>query len=198
MKVVNFKLTEIKPYENNPRDNARAISKVAESIRQFGFKVPIIVDKDNVIITGHTRYLASQELGLEEVPVIVAEDLTEEKVKAFRLADNKVSEYSTWNDDLLKVELEDLIDLDFDINSIGFSEIELMELTEDIEAEEYDNEEIEDYVEQAEEKLKAVNIVVSCFDEEEQEWIRTLFRESSEIRRLYKARDIMERYGENN
>ena len=73
-----------------------------------------------------------------------------------------------------------------------------MELTEDIEAEEYDNEEIEDYVEQAEEKLKAVNIVVSCFDEEEQEWIRTLFRESSEIRRLYKARDIMERYGENN
>ena len=198
MKVVNFKLTEIKPYENNPRDNARAISKVAESIRQFGFKVPIVVDKDNVIITGHTRYLASQELGLEEVPVIVAEDLTEEKVKAFRLADNKVSEYSTWNDDLLKVELEDLIDLDFDINSIGFSEIELMELTEDIEAEEYDNEEIEDYVEQAEEKLKAVNIVVSCFDEEEQEWIRTLFRESSEIRRLYKARDIMERYGENN
>ena len=91
MKVVNFKLTEIKPYENNPRDNARAISKVAESIRQFGFKVPIIVDKDNVLITGHTRYLASQELGLEEVPVIVAEDLTEEKVKAFRLADNKVS-----------------------------------------------------------------------------------------------------------
>jgi len=121
MKIVNKKIEELIPYENNPRFNDDAVEYVANSIKQFGFKVPIIVDKNNVIIAGHTRYKASIELGLEEVPTIVADDLTEEQIKAFRLADNKVSEKSSWNFELLDEELEDL---DIDMEQYGFDKIE--------------------------------------------------------------------------
>ena len=105
MKIINKKIKEIKPYENNPRKNDEAVKYVAESIKQFGFKVPIVVDKDNVIVAGHTRYKASQELGLEEVPCIVADDLNEEQIKAYRLADNKVSEKAEWDLDILNDEI---------------------------------------------------------------------------------------------
>ncbi len=92
MKIEYKKIDDLKPYENNPRFNDDAVEYVANSIKEFGFKVPIVIDKDNVIVAGHTRYKASMELGLEEVPCIVADDLTDEQVKAFRLADNKVGE----------------------------------------------------------------------------------------------------------
>ena len=105
MNIVEKKLKEIKPYEKNARKNDDAVKYVAESIKQFGFKVPIVIDKDNVIVAGHTRYKASKELGLETVPCIVADDLTEEQIKAYRLADNKVSEFSEWDFDLLGEEL---------------------------------------------------------------------------------------------
>lgn len=108
MEILNLKVDEIVPYENNPRNNDGAVEYVAESIKQFGFKVPIVIDKDNVIVTGHTRHKASKLLGLETVPCIKADDLTEEQIKAFRLADNKVSEYSTWDIPLLTEELADL------------------------------------------------------------------------------------------
>ena len=117
LKIVNKKVDELIPYENNPRYNDETVEYVANSIREFGFKVPIIVDKNNVIVAGHTRYKASLELGLEEVPTIVADDLTEEQVKAFRLADNKVSEKSSWNFELLDEELENL---DIDMSYFGF------------------------------------------------------------------------------
>ena len=84
------------PYEKNPRKNDDAVKYVAESIQQFGFKVPIVIDTNGVIIAGHTRYKASKKLGLKEVPCIIADDLTEEQIKAYRLADNKVSELSEW------------------------------------------------------------------------------------------------------
>ena len=90
MEIINKKLTELIPYKNNPRKNDEAVKYVANSIKEFGFKVPIVIDKDNVIVAGHTRYKASQQLGLKEVPCIVADDLTEDQVYAFRLADNKV------------------------------------------------------------------------------------------------------------
>lgn len=92
MDVIMKKVQDIRPYENNPRKNDDAVKYVAESIRQFGFKVPIIIDKEGVIVAGHTRYKASLKLGLEEVPCIIADDLTPEQVKAFRLADNKTAE----------------------------------------------------------------------------------------------------------
>ena len=92
MEFVDKKLSEITPYKNNPRNNDEAVGPVAESIKEFGFKVPIVVDKNGEIVNGHTRYKAAQKLGLETVPVIVADDLSEEQIKAFRLADNKVGE----------------------------------------------------------------------------------------------------------
>ena len=93
MKILNLKTEQLIPYVNNPRNNQNSIDKVASSIKEFGFKVPIVVDKDHVVVTGHTRLLASKKLGIEEVPCIIAEDLTPAQIKAFRLADNKVSEF---------------------------------------------------------------------------------------------------------
>ena len=112
MEIINKKIEDLKPYENNPRFNDDAVEYVAKSIKEFGFKVPMIIDKDNVIVAGHTRYKAAMELGLKEVPCIVADDLTPEQVKAFRLADNKVSDYSIWNNVALLEELDALKDLD--------------------------------------------------------------------------------------
>lgn len=127
MKIKMVRVDDLKPYENNPRFNDDAVEYVKNSISEFGFKVPMVIDKDNVIVAGHTRYKASLELGLEEVPCIVADDLTEEQIKAFRLADNKVSEKADWNLDLLEMELEDL---DLDMSGFGFDELD--KATEDI------------------------------------------------------------------
>lgn len=98
----------IKNYENNPRHNDNAVDAVAESIKQFGFKVPIIIDKDNIIVAGHTRLKAAKKLGLKTVPCIVADDLTPEQVKAFRLADNKTNELAEWDFAKLELELSEL------------------------------------------------------------------------------------------
>lgn len=114
MEIIVKKIEELTPYEKNPRKNDSAVDYVAKSIKEFGFKVPIVIDKDGIIIAGHTRYKASKKLGLKEVPCIVADDLTEEQVKAFRLADNKVSEKAKWNDKLLEEELSDIFNIDME------------------------------------------------------------------------------------
>lgn len=119
MNILDMNIKDLKPYEKNPRKNENAVEYVANSIKEFGFKVPIVVDKNNVIVAGHTRYKAAKKLGLKEVPVIIADDLTEEQVKAFRLADNKVGELATWDADLLGEELSDILDLDME--DFGFS-----------------------------------------------------------------------------
>lgn len=130
MQLINKKISDLKEYENNPRNNSQAVEAVANSIKEFGFKVPIIVDNDNSIIAGHTRYKAAISLGLEEVPCIVASDLTDEQVKAFRLADNKVGEIATWNLDMLKEELSNINGLDMSL--FGFEEeLPLDEVYED-------------------------------------------------------------------
>jgi hypothetical protein len=120
IQTVMKKLSDIHPYENNPRNNKVAVDKVIRSIQQFGFKVPIIIDNDGTIVTGHTRYLASKKLGLKEVPCILADDLTPEQIKAYRLVDNKVSEYATWDVQMLQKELKDLED--FDLSEYDFDE----------------------------------------------------------------------------
>ena len=124
MEIKELKLKDIIPYEKNPRKNDEAVKYVAESIKQFGFKVPIVIDKDNVIVAGHTRYKASKKLGLESVPCVVADDLNEEQIKAFRLADNKVSEKAEWDFDLLTEELDGILDID--MSFLGF-EINVLE-----------------------------------------------------------------------
>ena len=133
MDVIEKKLKDIKPYEKNPRKNDNAIDAVASSISQFGFKNPIVIDGNNVIICGHTRYKAAKKLGLDVVPCVVADDLTEEQIKAYRLADNKVSELAEWDIDLLSEELDGIFDID--MSDFGFDLSEEEEETEVIEDE---------------------------------------------------------------
>ena len=111
-----MKLSEIHPYEKNPRFNDDAVEAVANSIKEFGFRSPIVVDKDHIIICGHTRFKAAQSLGLEEVPVVIAADLTPEQVQAYRIADNKTGEIAEWNHDLLPLEIKELQEANFDLS----------------------------------------------------------------------------------
>ena len=120
MQVELRNINKIKPYEKNPRINDGAVEAVANSIREFGWHSPIVVDKDGIIICGHTRLKAAQHLGLEQVPVHVATDLSPEKVKAYRIADNKTGEIAEWDFDLLPIELSELQDMDFDLSLLGF------------------------------------------------------------------------------
>ena len=130
MQIVEKELSWLKPYANNPRDNESAVEPVAKSIKEFGFKVPIVATSDGEIINGHTRFQASKLLGLEKVPVIIADDLTDEQIKAFRLADNKTGEIADWNESLLIKELKELDDLDYDMGQFGF-ELDLDDADED-------------------------------------------------------------------
>lgn len=136
MDIVLKKLTDIRPYEKNPRKNDEAVKYVAESIKEFGFKVPIVIDKDGVIVAGHTRYKAAKKLNLKEVPCIVADDLTDEQIKAFRLADNKVAEKAEWDFELLGDELDDLFT--FDMTLFGFDEFAEDEEPAEIVEDDYD------------------------------------------------------------
>ena len=128
MQVIEKELSWLKPYANNPRDNESAVEPVAKSIKEFGFKGPIVATSDGEVINGHTRFKASKLLGLEKVPVIIADDLTDEQIKAFRLADNKVSEFSKWNEDKLRDELKQL---EMDMAEFGFEFAELTEILEE-------------------------------------------------------------------
>ncbi len=128
-------LADVRPYPNNPRHNDEAVAAVAASIREFGFRQPIVVDEIGTIIVGHTRFKAAQLLGLETVPVHVAAGLSPAQVRAYRLADNQTAGLSSWDDDLLVRELLALKDLDFDLSLTGFSEVDLGELLADPPAE---------------------------------------------------------------
>lgn len=124
MKIVEKSIDEIYPYENNPRFNERAVEPLAKSIARFGFKQPIVIDKNNVIVCGHTRLKAARKIGLKTVPCVVADDLTEKQIKAYRLADNKIAELSTWNKEFLDIELEDIAD-DEDMLDFGFADVNI-------------------------------------------------------------------------
>ncbi len=125
MKIELRPLAAIKPYEKNPRLNDAAVDAVAESIRRFGFRQPIVVDSDGVIVCGHTRWTAAQKLGLEKVPVHVARDLTPQQIRAYRIADNKTAELAEWNLELLPIELAELEGADIDWSLLGFDRDEL-------------------------------------------------------------------------
>lgn len=138
MQIISKRIEELREYENNPRHNDGAVEAVAASIREFGFKVPIVIDSDNVIIAGHTRKKAAEKIGLAEVPCIVADDLTPEQVRAFRLADNKVSEFATWDFGKLELELAELSEMD--MTAFGFDipdeEVNIDDFFEDAEPKE--------------------------------------------------------------
>ena len=118
MKIIEMRIKDLVPYENNPRRNEKAVDAVANSIKEFGFQNPIIIDKNNVIISGHTRRLAAIRLGLDKVPCCIAEDLTEEQIRAFRLADNRVASFATWDEDKLKQEIANILEID--LSEFGF------------------------------------------------------------------------------
>lgn len=144
MQVKTVSIDQIKPYENNPRNNDDAVDAVANSIKEFGWQQPIVVDNGGVIIAGHTRYKAAKRLKLKEVPIVVADNLTEEQVNAYRLADNKSGELATWNDDELQEELDKILDID--MTDFGF----------DLETELEDDEAIDDdYEEEVPEEPKS-------------------------------------------
>ena len=119
MKIIEKNINELTPYENNPRKNDKSVDYVANSISQFGFKVPIVINSNGVIVAGHTRYKAAVKLKMDSVPCIIADDLSEEQIKAFRLADNKVGEFSEWDFNFLNGELDEILDID--MSDFGFN-----------------------------------------------------------------------------
>ena len=165
MNIVEKHLGDLKPYENNPRKNETAVPYVAESIKRYGFKNPIIIDKDGVIVAGHTRYLASIKLGLDTVPCIIADDLTEGEIKEFRLVDNKTSEFAGWDFDMLADELQEL---DFDAEAFGF------ELPDNNGGEPDETEPSFNYCEQ-------YGVIVMCDNEREQEAVYNELTESGYV-----------------
>lgn len=173
MTIVDKKLTELKPYEKNPRHNKEAIKGVANSIKEFGFKVPIVIDKNNVIVAGHTRYQASLELGLETVPCIIADDLTPKQIKAFRLADNKTAEKSYWDFDLLNQELAD-IGVDIDMTLFDFRPpvdvLDDEDESDDFEDDEEDDDSDADDADDGQPSFRITYEIVFNTEEEQSRW----------------------------
>jgi len=130
--IHDIDVNSIKLYKNNPRNNDKAVDAVAKSIKQFGFKVPLVIDQDNEIVCGHTRLKAAMQLGIQNVPCLIADDLTEEQIKAFRIADNKTAEFAEWDDELLAKELEELKLADFDLSLTAFDLSECERLLDSI------------------------------------------------------------------
>jgi len=134
MKVELLDLKKLVPYARNPRITAHAVDKVAASIKEFGFRQPIVVDSEMVIIAGHVRYQAAQKLGLKKVPVHVADGLSAEQVKAYRIADNRTGEDAQWDNEMLSLELADLDNMQFDKAVLGFEAAELEQLQKSLES----------------------------------------------------------------
>lgn len=174
LEITYRKIDEIKPYENNPRVNEGAVGKVAASIEEFGFKNPIIIDGNNTIIAGHTRYKAAISLELEKVPTIKVENLTKEQARAFRIADNRTTDSAFWDDELLnEIILELKTEMNYDLTDFGFEAIE----EEDIFEEEYDD------AEEAEEKPHEVIII--CMNDDEIESAKEMFGFEKEGQKLH-------------
>ena len=129
MQIKLAEISNIKPYENNPRKlSEQAIKKVAMSLKEYGFRQPIVVDKNMVIVAGHTRYRASKKLGLKQVPISVIYNLSEEQINAYRIADNRTAEESEWDNELLKMEIKELEAKDFKLDLLGFNEDQLNDI----------------------------------------------------------------------
>lgn len=129
--IIEKKIDELTPYANNPRNNTGAVDAVAASLQEFGWKQPVVIDKSGVIIAGHTRIKAAEKLGLETAPCIIADDLTEEQVRAYRLADNKTAELADWNFQLLDEELAEIGSIDMSAFGFDLTEPESIDEIED-------------------------------------------------------------------
>lgn len=168
MKINEVNVDKLVPYANNPRLNEHTVNDLVKSIREFGFNQPIAVDKDYVIITGHARYKASLVMGLEKVPVVVLDNLTDEQVKGYRLADNKVGEKSAWHVNKLE---QELMDLSVDMAQFGFEDLKGQLDGLDFDMDESDSGEDMDVLEGVEDEPRGYSITyeLSFKDEAEQE-----------------------------
>lgn len=191
MQIEMMNIDEIKPYEKNPRYNDNAIKAVAKSIKEFGFNVPIVIDKNNVIICGHTRYKASKLLGLDKVPVIKADDLSSAKAKAFRIADNKTSELASWDFDKLK---DELLTIDSsDMLDFGFTESELdieLEMPAEIMPEDFN--EFNDFND------KSGRMIITYSTTLEEKWLKSKVKEEGILKDYYKISQIFKKQEEEN
>jgi ParB-like chromosome segregation protein Spo0J len=160
-KLEEWPIENLIEYDRNPRKNDHAVDRMAAAIREFGFKVPIVAKSDGTVVDGHLRLKAAKKLKLENVPVLLADDLSDAQIKAFRLSVNKMSELAEWDDELLRLELEDLKYLDFDIDLTGFDALDLEGLLEDEPVGSSQNTGI-DYKEQ-------FSIIVECTSQQNQE-----------------------------
>ena len=160
--IVYKNIDDLIPYVNNPKQHSEEqIKKIASSIIEFGFKVPIIIDRNNVIIAGHGRYEAAKKIGLKEVPVIIADDLTPAQVKAFRIADNKVTE-SDWDLESLATELTQLKEFNYDLELTGFDEEEVQSLIDDLAIDDFFEEKPHDSVSEKEDKDTTTVVCPQC------------------------------------
>ena len=173
MRIKNIPIAQLKPYGRNPRHNENAIQGVAESLKEFGWRQPIVAKSSGEIVVGHTRYEAAKILGFEKVPVVNADDLSAAQVKAYRIADNKTGEAASWDDELLKLELDDLQALDFDLALTGFESGEISSL--------YDSKnkmQAPGDAETEEDFKEIFHVIAECKSEEEQLKVLALLEEN--------------------
>jgi len=180
MEIKSIETNKILPYINNPRKNLN-VDKVASSIKEFGFQQPIVIDKNNTIIVGHTRFEAAKKLGLKEVPVQVA-DLTETQAKAYRIADNRLNEDASWDTKLLNLEFNDLLSKEYNLDLLGFTNDEVDNLF--LKTDEESDKEINENIDLAEENLSDVKMIQLFFNQENE----AKFREA--VDKISKANNI--------
>lgn len=201
MNIHNIQIERIKPYGRNPRKNDQAVDAVAASIQEFGFRVPLLIDKNNVIVAGHTRYKAAKKLGMNELPCIIADDLTPTQVKAYRIMDNKATEMAKWDEALLNQEFESLIASGFDLNKTGFATYEIEFITGDMlddgfdtpfgketHQEQSDNNGYHDH--DKHEFNNQFAVVISCKNEEEKQAMASILGLTGELKEKYTMEEI--------
>lgn len=185
-----IKVSELKPYENNvKKHDEKQIDLIIESIKQFGFRQNLVVDKDNVVVVGHGRLLAAEKMGLEEVPCIKADDLTDEQIKALRIADNKISEKGIWDNDALAEELK-AIGESINMTELGFGEFELNILMGDFEPEPFKEEEIKEFGGREDDFLAKKRIIIN-YDDAEEDKVRQLLGFDEITKVVYDIKEIV-------
>lgn len=194
LEVIYKKIEDITPYANNPRRNDQTALKLRKSIQEFGFKNPIILDDNDVIVSGHARLKAAIMLGMQEVPCVYANGLTEAEIKAFRLADNKTAEIAGWNYDKLCEEMSALNADGFNLDFSGFNEAEqFYYLADEALPEKVDKQEYKEYQQEAEkENVKGFVTAIICESDEDKEYLKALIHESKHLLRVYTAAKILE------
>ena len=192
LQIVMKKVTEITAYAQNPRKNEATALKLKKSIEEFGFKNPIILDENDTIVSGHARLKAAMMLGMEEVPCTYASGLTEDEVRAFRIADNKTAELAGWDYDKLVEEMTSLSESGFDLDFSGFNEAEqFYYLDSQATPDKQDKDEFKEYEADAEATvIQSYNVAIMCESREDRDWLKNLIHERKTLKRLYLGAEL--------